>query len=315
MAKIVAGMASSHAFALEDPARWDEGRQRNRQVYARRYGAEPPEQPQVAEESDADCQKRYARIREGFAFLQRKLEVTRPDALIFIGDDQNENFTESNIPQIAIYIGDHFLARPRGSNAEAVRYAAAPDLAEAIFRQSVESDIDMASVRRLPDDVLLAHAFGPVLRKVDPEARIPVVPIFVNAIHVPAPSPARCFAYGQAIRRAIESYTAAERVAVYASGGLSHFTGGYPWGNYSGPFTYGSISEDYDRWLLSKMAAGENSDFATIPSQDIIGNGEIEFRSWIAMFGAIGDARPELLTYEPFYRGLMGQAVASWDLT
>jgi hypothetical protein len=63
------------------------------------------------------------------------------------------------------------------------------------------------------------------------------------------------------------------------------------------------------------MAAGENSDFATIPSQDIIGNGEIEFRSWIAMFGAIGDARPELLTYEPFYRGLMGQAVASWDLT
>ena len=43
-------------------------------------------------------------------------------------------------------------------------------------------------------------------------------------------------------------------------------------------------------------------------------NGEIEFRSWITMFGAIGDARPELLTYEPLYRGLMGQAVACWNL-
>src|SRR5713226_8660030 len=99
MAKIVAGMASTHAFALEDPSRWDEGRQRNRQMYARRYGTEPPEQPQVAEESDEDCQNRHARIRDGFAFLRRKLEETKPEALVFIGDDQNENFKEDNVPQ------------------------------------------------------------------------------------------------------------------------------------------------------------------------------------------------------------------------
>lgn len=315
MARLVAGMASSHAFALEDPARWDEGRQRNRQMYARRYGVEPPEQPQVAEESDADLQTRYARIRDGFGFLRRKLEETKPAALIFIGDDQNENFKEDNLPQIAIYLGDDFVARPRGADSGGVRYRCAPDLAQAIFTESVDSEIDMASVRVLPDNVLLAHAFGPVLRTVDPEARVPVIPVFVNAIHVPAPSAARCYAYGQAMRRAVERFSGADRVAVYASGGLSHFTGGYPWRHYEGPFSYGSIAEDYDRWLLTKMAAGEASDFVRMTNQDIIGNGEIEFRSWIAMFGAIGDARPSLLTYEPFYRGLMGQAVACWDLT
>jgi hypothetical protein len=307
-------MASSHAFALEDPSRWDEGRQRNRQIYAHRFGVEPPEQPQVAEETDEDCQRRHGRIRDGFAFLRRKLEEMKPDALVFVGDDQNENFREDNLPQIAIYLGQDFLARARGSNADGVRYAGAPDLAQAIFEECVESDIDMASVQSLPDNVLLAHAFGPVLRVVDPEARIPVIPIFVNAIHVPAPSPARCYAYGETIRRAVERYPGAERVAVYASGGLSHFTGGYPWPHYHGRFTYGSISEEYDRWLLRKMGAGENHDFAEIPTKDIIGNGEIEFRSWITMFGAIGDARPEMLTYEPLYRGLMGQAVGCWDL-
>src|SRR5713226_5057126 len=100
MAKFVAGMASSHAFALEDPSRWDEGRLRNRQMYERRYGVLPLEQPQVAEESDEDCQDRHGRIREGFAFLRRKLEEKKPEALVFIGDDQNENFKEDNLPQV-----------------------------------------------------------------------------------------------------------------------------------------------------------------------------------------------------------------------
>jgi aromatic ring-opening dioxygenase LigB subunit len=314
VAKFVTGMASSHAFALEDPSRWDEGRLRNRQMYERRYGILPPEQPQVAEETDEDCQTRHGRIRDGFAFLRGRLEELQPEALVFIGDDQNENFKDDNLPQVAIYLGGEFLSRARGSNTDAVRYACAPDLAEAIFTESVASDIDMASVRVLPDNVLLAHAFGPVLRAVDPEARIPVIPIFVNAIHVPAPSAARCYSYGQAIRRAVERYTGMDRVAIYASGGLSHFTGGYPWAHYNGPFSYGSISEDYDRRLIKKMEAGEISDLANITNEDIIANGEIEFRSWITMFGAIGDARPELLTYEPLYRGLMGQAVGCWNL-
>lgn len=314
MSTIVAGMASSHAFALEDPGRWDENRQRNRQMYARRFGSLPPEQPQVAEETDQDVQTRYARIRDSLGLLRRKLEQLRPDALILVGDDQNEHFREENLPQIAIYLGGDFLTYSRGSASQPVPYRSAPELAEAIFEECVESGIDMASVRSFPDNALLAHAFGPVLRTVDPEARIPVVPIFVNAIHVPAPSPSRCYYYGQTIRRAVEGYAGAKGVAIYASGGLSHFTGGYPYAHYEGPFTYGSISEDFDRWLVGKMGAGEGHALSQLTNKDIIGNGEIELRSWITMLGAIGDARPERLTYEPFYRGIMGMAVGCWDL-
>lgn len=314
MGTVIAGMASSHAFALRDPHGWDEGRQRSRGNYARRFGVEPPEQPRVAEESDEDILSRYARISGGFDYIRDRLAEARPDALIFIGDDQNENFTTANLPQIAIYLGDDFLARGEDRAGEAVLYRNDPGLAHAIFEECVESGIDMASAKTLPDNILRAHAFGPVLRRVDPEARIPVVPIFVNAIHVPAPSPARCYYYGQTIRKAVENYTGGSRVAVYASGGLSHFTGGYPYEHYEGPFSFGSISEEFDRYIVGKMAAGAGAELAQLTNQDIIGNGEIEFRSWIAMLGAIGDSKPELLAYEPFYRGLMGISVGYWGL-
>lgn len=314
MGRLIAGMASSHAFALEGPERWDEGRQRNRQMYARRFGQLPPEQPQVAEETDDDLTERYARIRDSFAFIRHKLEEKRPDALVLVGDDQNENLTETNLPQIAIYTGGDFLARSRGGNDEPVRFQGEPGLAATILDECVESDIDMASLASLPDNVLMAHAFGPVLRKVDPEARTPVVPVFVNAIHVPAPSPARCYYLGQVIRRAVERYQGAEQVAIYGSGGLSHFTGGYPWTHYQGPFTYGSISEEFDRGLLKRLEAGEGSEMAKLTSKDLIGNGDIEFRSWITVLGAIGDVRPEMLAYEPFYRGIMGMGLGYWRL-
>ena len=129
-----------------------------------------------------------------------------------------------------------------------------------------------------------------------------------------APSPRRCYAYGETIRRAVESYPGVERVAVYASGGMSHFTAGYPWAHYEGPYTHGSINVDFDRWLMGTLQAGNGHAVGELTQGDIIGNGEIELRSWITMLGTIGDARPELLVYEPFYRALMGMAVAYWDL-
>src|SRR5713226_7809692 len=177
MGKVVAGMASSHAFALRDPSGWDGGREMNRQMYQRRYGVAPPIQPQIAEETDEENERRYASISGGFDHIKTKLEEIKPDALILIGDDQNENLKEDNLPQIAIYLGEDFLARGSDRGGETLRYGAHPGLAHAIFEEAIESGIDMASIKSLPDNILQAHAFGPILRRVDPEARIPVVPI------------------------------------------------------------------------------------------------------------------------------------------
>lgn len=312
MGQLTLGMASSHAFAVLDPQNWDESRGRNREGYKRRFGVLPPEQPGVAQETDEVVTKRYARIRGALEQVRARLEQERPDALVFVADDQNENFTETNMPQIAIYVGDRFLAGRAGQ--EATERPSHRALAEAILRTCVESDIDMACIRKLPEDRLFAHAFGPVLRVVDPEARVPVVPIFVNAIHMPAPSPSRCYFLGQTIRRAIEACPEVGRVAVYGSGGLSHFTAGYPYAYYEGPLGYGAIDVDFDHWLMDRMQAGDGEALGHLTTRDLVAHGEIELRSWITVLGAVGSARPELTAYEPFYRGIMGMGVALWPV-
>jgi len=313
LATVVAGMASSHAATFNDPSVWDEHRARNRQGYQRRYGVLPPEHPGIEGETEEDVRTRYRRISDALGVLRERLATSGASTLIMIGDDQNENFSDTNLPQIAIYLGEEFVVRSRSGGDEA-RYRGDPALAEAILAACVESGIDMAAIRRFPDDTLLAHAFGPTLRVVDPAARVAVVPIFVNAIHVPAPSPERCYAYGEAIRAGIARADHDQRVAVYASGGMSHFTAGYPWRHYHGPYTYGSISEEFDRAIFAQMAAGEGRTLAALTNEEILAHGEIELRSWIALHGVIGDARPELLVYEPFYRAIQAMGVGYWDL-
>jgi aromatic ring-opening dioxygenase LigB subunit len=312
MAQIVAGMASSHAFALMDPADWEQGRAHNRALYGKLYGGEPPEQPRVATETAEDIRTRYANVRATLDHLQAVMATKRPDALLLIGDDQRENFTEENLPQFAIYTGEQ--VKTAGRQGDGRTYRCHAELAEAVLESCVEQGIDLSFSRRFPDEELKSHAHTPLLPMLALEAQIPVVPMFVNALHHPAPEPARCYAFGQAIRRALEARPPDERVVLYASGGLSHFTAGYPWKQYRGPHAYGAISEEFDHQILQWMRQGKGSQCTSLTSRDLLDHGDIEFRSWIIMLGAVGDTPATELTYEPFYRGIMGMGVGYWDL-
>jgi len=316
MSEIIAGLASSHAFALVDPSTWDERRERNRSMYKKRYGVEAPHQPKIGEETPVIRNSRYQNVKDGLNFFQRWLKETRPDALILIGDDQNENFRDDNLPQISIYLGDRVVAvDPRLDSAESPppQYRCHTELARTLLEGLVERQFDVAFSNSFPRDQLLSHAHAPILRTVDPDARIPVVLFFVNAIHVPAISPGRCYRLGEAIREVLsQNRPSAERVAIYASGGLSHFTGGYPWPHYTGPFAYGSISEEFDRTALDWISTGRGDKLADLTSKDLLDNGDIEMRSWIVLAGAMGKRPARVLAYEPLYSGNLGMAVAFW---
>jgi aromatic ring-opening dioxygenase catalytic subunit (LigB family) len=318
MGRIVSGFASSHANTLVEPSRWDERREHNRLGYKKRYGVEPPIHPKIAEESLEIREKRYEPIRDGINFLRDRLCDKKPDAFILIGDDQNENYREDNLPQIAIYVGDRLVPVDRhneGHQGQRVSYRCHIELANSLLHGLVERDFDVASSKSFPRDELLAHAHAPILRRIIPAADIPVVLIFVNAIHVPTINPERCYRLGQAIQDIIERQRPAkERFAIYASGGLSHFTAGYPWAHYKGTHAYGSICEEFDHKLLDWMKCGEGERFSQLTSRDLLDNGEIELRSWITLLGAMGQTTAQVLAYEPFYSANMAMSVAYWEL-
>jgi aromatic ring-opening dioxygenase LigB subunit len=233
--------------------------------------------------------------------------------LLLVGDDQNENFLENNLPQFSIYLGNELVAADReGRTGKTYRCDA--DAAWTILEQCVESGIDLAYSKEFPNNHLISHAHREPLEYLQIDGKLSIVPIFINAIHVPAPTPARCYQFGETLKKVIGRLPADKRVAVYASGGLSHFSAGYPWVHYQGPCTLGSICQDFDRKILDWMQNGRGHELASLTNKDLIQNGEIELRQWITLMGMVGSAKPELLAYEPFYRGLLGMAVGYWDL-
>jgi aromatic ring-opening dioxygenase catalytic subunit (LigB family) len=322
MAHVIAGMAASHAFALLEPDAWDGFLGLNRRTYAGRYGQEPPLNPRADAETQEDNRQRYdASIRRGLDALRDRLRAAPPDVVLIVGDDQDENFVDE-FPALALYTGDEFTVVDRfkaldGGTPPSTVYRNDVPLASHLYEQTVEAGFDVTAYHRFADGVLKAHAIGPLLQRILPEADVPVVPIFVEAIHVPAPSPARCYAFGQALRQAIARWTGAERVAVCASGGLSHFTAGYPYASLQrlgpGERPYGSISEDFDRMLVERMTRGEGAALASLTTEDLLRHGDVEFRSWLTVLGMVGEAPAEMLAYEPFYRAIMGMGVAFWD--
>ena len=310
MSVTVAGMASSHAYTFSEPNEWEQRRKRTRARYASKYGNEPPEASGIAGETLEGNIERFKQIEGGLARLKRDLEAFRPDVLIVLGDDQDEHYN-ADIPQFAIYTGESFVSIDRDTKAaEPATYRSHQELAQHIYRDCVESGFDLVGTVKFPADSLISHAHAQIVTYLKPA--FPVIPIFVNAIHVPAPSPARCFAFGEALRDALARFPGSLRVAVYASGGLSHFSAGFPYPNYSGPLGLGQISEDFDRGIFAWMREGANAKLATLTSRDLLDNGEVELRAWIMLMGVLGERKPDWLVYDAFYRGIMGMGVGFW---
>lgn len=313
MGKLIAAMGSSHAYTFADPSLWDQRRDRTRSNYEKRYGEKPPEQAQVSRESTEENRRRFARIRGELEFLRAKLWDLKPDVLIMIGDDQDENFGEDGTPQYALYTGDSVIAVDK-ENRKRTHYKCDDELSWTLLRDTVDSGFDVAFSRAFADDELLSHAHQQPLDFLCANQVCPIIPVFVNAIHIPGPAPERCYQFGQALRRSIDAEPSGRRVVLYASGGWSHFTAGYPWPHYEGPYSVGSISEDFDRELVQCLERGELERLAKLSSHDLLANGGVELRQWIIMLGAIGKGAPERLVYEPFYRGVMGMAVGYWSV-
>jgi hypothetical protein len=320
MGSIVGGMLSSHAYAFVEPEFWDQRRaERTRPNFAKKYGSVPPERPEVATETLAGNQQRYAAIRAGFNEIFRRLGTLDIDTLVLVGNDQDENFTPQAYPQFAVYMGESFAITSRTAGAGAssgapVRYRCAPKVARAIVETALDAGFDPAIIAQFGGDALESHAHREPLQFYDPDAQQRVVPVFVNAIHEPAPSPQRCYAFGRMLRTAIEGCADAGRTLVFASGGLSHFPADYPWSEYYGPLTVGAISETFDRTIVERMRAGDGAALAHLTNDQLMANGEGELRQAIIMLGALDGVTPAVLAYEPFYRAVMGLAVGCWDV-
>lgn len=310
---VVAAFATSHAYTFQAPETWDKRRERSKANVARKAGRPAADTREAQAETLEDNRKRYAPIRDAHGKIRKKIIEAKADALIPIGDDQAENFTADNMPQLLVYTGGDYVADD-WDRTHSATVANHPEIARKLVEGSLGESFDVAWSSAFKDGRLLSHAHTEPILYLMRESGVPVVPLFVNAVHPPAPSAARCYAFGQALRRLIERDPAGRRVVLCASGGLSHFSPSHPWAHHVGDRYVGDISVEFDRQIVAWMRAGEGHRLAEFSARELIEHGEAELRQWIVMLGAIGAARPEFLVYEPIYRSIMGMGVGWWPL-
>ena len=312
MASIVGALATSHAFAFLDPAEWDARRDRMRSSYERRYGVRPDERPELQEEDVDGNVARFSRWRSALDAARGCMTAAQPDVLLVVGDDQNEVFSSVQ-PQFAVFTGQGCLSPSDRDAAARHEVRCEPSLAKLLVERSVSEGFDTAVVGHLEQDLLKSHAHAQPLEHLD-LLGYPCVPVFVNAIHVPAPEPARCIEFGRSLAHALADLPSEVRIGVVASGGMSHFTAGYPWPAYQGPHTLGSVDGDFDRNVVAALEAGDEGFFRGLSSDDLLKHGDPEMRALLVLLGMVEFRPPTTQSYEVFDQAVMGVLAAGWRL-
>src|SRR4029434_11056029 len=144
----------------------------------------------------------------------------------------------TSVPALAVYVGATVSGK-----FDRYRYTfdVHEPLARAVLEQGIERGFDLT----YSQDLALDYAFYVPLHFAMPEPRVHTLLLYVNVSLPPQPTPARCYAWGQALRAMLDARP--ERVALLASGGLSHFPGSD---------RYGSPDYDWDRQMLDRLVAG-----------------------------------------------------------
>jgi len=225
----------------------------------------------------------------GMRELGKVLDETNPDVILFFGSDHVETFSVTCIPTFAIIAGSRAIAKFAGKEYDLpVHREMAEDLLNKLV---VEKNFDIA----YSEDAELGHAFAVPFEYVIGNRKIPVVPFFTNVYVPPLPTPKRCAALGQAIADIVKGRR--ERVAVIASGGMSHFPG---------TTKYLSPEFDFDRWLLSQFEMGRTDALLNMTGTQLDEVGNTEMLNWATMFGAIGRQEGELIDYIPTWHHGLG---------
>ena len=229
----------------------------------------PSEDPK---QLDADI----AAMRE----LGKTLDETKPDAVIVLGADHLETYFLAAVPTFAIVGGQ------RSKAAFARRTYSLPihPLTEELLDKLVNGGFDLT----YSQDVELGHAFAAVYEWVIEGRNIPVVPIFVNTYLPPLPTARRCAQLGAAIRDIVAA--SPYKVAVVASGGMSH---------YPGAWKYPQPAYDFDWWAIAQMERGNYEALISLSNEQLDEVGNTEILPWMVLFGIIGDQPGELITYQP----------------
>src|SRR2546430_3020093 len=276
MAQIVAAMAMTHSPGLTG---WFERAPEEQQKHALRATAE----------------------------MRERLIAARPDVIVAFSNDHLLNWPINNTPEYAVGIGaehvgpadwyDEWLGLAK------YKIPGHSALARYIVNEGARRRLAFSYLREMQFD----DGISVPMHYLNPSGAIPLVPVTMNCTMPPIPTPERAYQVGTTLREMLKAYPGDERIAILATGGLSHEPGGprYFW-----------VDEEFDLWFLDLLKNGDHEALlreCTLERMEAAGSGgTAELLSWILALGfTTGPA--EVLAYMPAIAWRSGTGMVVWN--
>jgi aromatic ring-opening dioxygenase catalytic subunit (LigB family) len=240
-------------------------------------------------------QERMDRVYAGWAELRASLAAARPDVLVVVGTDHLQSFTVDQMPIFSIGRGDRFPTWGEFGTRE-LELPGAGELGDLVHADLVAAGFDVSGCA----EMRLDHAYACPLELLGADGELPILPLSINTFAPPLPPLARCRQLGEALGAALRAQELAPRVALVATGGISHAIG---------TPDAGRIDPEWDAWFLELFAAGDVEALDAITQEELergAGFGAGEVRCWMAVLGATGALGARPLLYEPVQAWITG---------
>jgi aromatic ring-opening dioxygenase catalytic subunit (LigB family) len=241
------------------------------------------------------------------AEMRRRLEAAKPDVIVAFSNDHLLNWPINNTPDFTVGIAEEHAGPAdwfdEWLGMKKYRIPGHAALARHIVNEGARYGVGFAYLR----DMQFDDGISVPMHYLNPDSAIALVPVTMNCTVPPIPSPRRAYEVGNHLRDVLRSFPGDERIAVLATGGLSHEPGGprYFW-----------VDEEFDRWFLGLLARGDHRtllDECTLERMEEAGSGgTAELNAWILAL-AFTRGAADVLAYMPAIDWRTGTGMVVWD--
>ena len=218
---------------------------------------------------------------DGFPPVRQWLNGQKPDVAVVFYNDHGLNFFLDKMPTFAVGAAAQYRNADEGWGLPVIApFPGDPDLSWKLIEGLVADEFDVTTCQEL----LVDHAVVVPMQLLWPngERNVRIVPVAINTVQYPLPSPKRCWKLGQAVGRAIRAYEKDVNVLVLGTGGLSHQLDGE---------RAGFINKPFDLLCMDKLVSDPEylTRYSSAELAELAGTQGVELLMWIAMRGALSE--------------------------
>lgn len=311
MAKVVLGFASSHGPTIQTPPeRWHALAEKDMEDPRYSYQdllkmARPGLEQEVTMEK---MQERAALLKQDVAASRQVLLDSGADTYVVMSNPHGVPTLNRMAPVFGIYLSDdqskidrtgYQTGGRRGGERPADRsegrtvgpYPINPELADHLMASLIDDGFDVAAAYQSSPDAGLEGPFTYHYDVFLPSRDAATVPFLISRYLPNQATPARCYEFGQAVRRAVESWKSYAKVCLLASGGLSHQI----------------LDEELDQQVIAALKDKDEEILTSLPRERLNrAPGTSEILNWVALAGAMEKESMNLIDYVPCYRSVAG---------